>query len=424
MSDNHNEDYGKQISDTVKDALGSGDLSRLKNIGPVIQDAVQKSMGTVNDKMQGKPGQPGQPSPHGAPPPAGGSSGGHPADTSQQARPAWMGGAAHTGAPQSRPVWQRRQPMLKNKPARYYGVLPIALGAVGLGIFTIATLVMGVLSLMFGAMMSAVTVVLLVLAVVCAGVMVLGIGQRGLARRLQKYYALFANKTVLTFPEIVEAVGIPEDQVHKDIKRAMAKQLLPDVHVDTQETCLIYGEEAYRQCLETEKARQLREREEAERELRLGDPVTAELEKFKIEGAQTLKKIRAANNAIPGEEISGKLSRLEEITGKIFSYVENHPEKLPDTRRFMNYYLPTTLKLVERYQHYEEMDVQLENVNQTKAEIATALDTIDNAFKNLLASLYHEDTLDIATDISVLNSVLEQEGLTGRKFDIEGEGTH
>ena len=87
----------------------------------------------------------------------------------------------------------------------------------------------------------------------------------------------------------------------------------------------------------------------------------------------------------------------------------------------MNYYLPTTLKLLEKYRQYESIDIPMENVEKAKADITAALDTIDLAFNNLLASLYREDTLDVVTDIEVLETMLEQEGLTGKKFTIDNE---
>ena len=70
-----------------------------------------------------------------------------------------------------------------------------------------------------------------------------------------------------------------------------------------------------------------------------------------------IRQIREANDAIPGEEISQKLFRLEEITSKIFDHVEKHPEKLPEIRKFLNYYLPITLKLVNAYREFDSQPV-------------------------------------------------------------------
>ncbi len=87
----------------------------------------------------------------------------------------------------------------------------------------------------------------------------------------------------------------------------------------------------------------------------------------------------------------------------------------------MRYYLPTTLKLVQSYQEFDTQPVQGENITQAKTEIAQALDTINAAFANLLDSLFADDALDISTDISALETMLKQEGLTGSDFQKKPE---
>lgn len=130
-----------------------------------------------------------------------------------------------------------------------------------------------------------------------------------------------------------------------------------------------------------------------------------------------VRKIREANDALPGQEISEKLLQLETVTGKIFACVERHPEKLPEIRRFMNYYLPTTVKLVISYREFENQPVQGENIRNTKQEILDILDTVNNAFASLLDSLFQNDAIDISADISVLKTMLAQEGLTNQEFE-------
>ena len=141
-----------------------------------------------------------------------------------------------------------------------------------------------------------------------------------------------------------------------------------------------------------------------------------DLEAAIAEGRDYIWQIREANRAIPEPEISEELDRLGEISSKIFSHVESHPEKLPEIRRFMQYYLPTTLKLVKAYREFNEQPVQGENISNTKLEICRALHTINRAFENLLDSLFQNEALDISTDISALKTMLAQEGLTEDQF--------
>ena len=148
------------------------------------------------------------------------------------------------------------------------------------------------------------------------------------------------------------------------------------------------------------------------------DPQAARLQELLDEGKHYIQKIKEINVALPEEEISQKLDELEKITSKIFSYVEQHPAKVTQIRKFMCYYLPTTLKLVEAYRDLEEHGIRSEEVINTENEIKQALGNINLAFGNLLKDLMQDDLMDLSAEISTLEAMLAQEGLTsGRDFD-------
>ncbi|PKM60551.1 MAG: hypothetical protein CVU99_07480, partial [Firmicutes bacterium HGW-Firmicutes-4] len=130
----------------------------------------------------------------------------------------------------------------------------------------------------------------------------------------------------------------------------------------------------------------------------------------------TIRQINEANLAIEGEVISLKLDRLEKVITKIFEFIEENPRGIPEIRKFMGYYLPTTLKLVSVYRDLDAEPIQGANILATKKEIEDTLDTISHAFENLLDSFYEDTAMDVSTDISVLNTMLAQEGLTKRDF--------
>ena len=89
----------------------------------------------------------------------------------------------------------------------------------------------------------------------------------------------------------------------------------------------------------------------------------------------------------------------------------DHPDKLPAIRKFISYYLPTTLKLCEAYYKLDRQDTGLESEQKTMEEILSALDNIDLAFHNLLDDLMENEYMDLSADISVLQSMMAQEGL-------------
>lgn len=144
-----------------------------------------------------------------------------------------------------------------------------------------------------------------------------------------------------------------------------------------------------------------------------GDP---EVDKIIDEGNDYIKQLRHANDLIEDEVMSDRIDRMEAASADIFAYIAEHPEKAPQIRRFMNYYLPTTLKLLTSYDKLSRQRVKGENIQKTMFEIEGMMETIAGAFEKQLDSLFHEDAMDIAADISVMESILQQEGLSGSEM--------
>ena len=113
--------------------------------------------------------------------------------------------------------------------------------------------------------------------------------------------------------------------------------------------------------------------------------------------------------------------RQEEVTGKILDYVAQHPDKRPQIRKFLNYYLPTTLKLLNAYDRMGSAGVSGANINGTMGKIESMMDTIVSAFDRQLDALFGDEALDIATDITVLEQMLAGEGLSGSEFETKSE---
>ena len=96
----------------------------------------------------------------------------------------------------------------------------------------------------------------------------------------------------------------------------------------------------------------------------------------------------------------------------LFEYISKNPDKLPRVRRFMNYYLPTLEKLMNTYIELSNQKIKGENIKKTLTGIEEILDVIKPAFENQLNSLYEDQAIDISSDITVLETMLEKEGLS------------
>ena len=150
-------------------------------------------------------------------------------------------------------------------------------------------------------------------------------------------------------------------------------------------------------------------REPVKEQASTGNP---ELDKMIRDGELAIREMRRLDESITDLGISADIVRLERASAKIFEEVRAHPEKLPQIRRFMNYYLPTTLKLLNAYDRMSGTGVSGENIDTTLSRVEEILRTIAAAFEKQLDSLYGAEALDISADITVLENMLAREGLT------------
>ena len=125
-----------------------------------------------------------------------------------------------------------------------------------------------------------------------------------------------------------------------------------------------------------------------------------------------LRDIRRANDRIADPVLSQKIDRLEEVAGKIFRIIEKEPAKKAKASTFLNYYLPTTQKLLDSYAEFEEAGVSGENLNQAKAKIQSTMDSIVAGFERQLDELYRADAMDIDSDIRVMETMLRRDSAT------------
>ncbi|MBR5111641.1 MAG: 5-bromo-4-chloroindolyl phosphate hydrolysis family protein [Clostridia bacterium] len=128
-------------------------------------------------------------------------------------------------------------------------------------------------------------------------------------------------------------------------------------------------------------------------------------------GQEMLSEIRRENDLIPDAELTAQMDQLDKVSNQIFHTVAEHPEKAPQIRRFMDYYLPTTLKMLSGYRKMDERQVKGSNAQETRVQIRQAMSTVLQAFDKQLDALYQDEMLDISTDIDVMETMLKQDGL-------------
>ncbi|MBO7385976.1 MAG: 5-bromo-4-chloroindolyl phosphate hydrolysis family protein [Clostridia bacterium] len=129
-----------------------------------------------------------------------------------------------------------------------------------------------------------------------------------------------------------------------------------------------------------------------------------------------LQSIRDLNDQIPDTVMTQMIHRLESLTATIFHLVEQKPERTKDIQPFMEYYLPTTLRLLSQYAQLERQgDVRGENITTAKRRIEGIMDKVVEGYETQLDRLFKSDAIDITNDIKVLEKMMRMDGLSSRQ---------
>ncbi len=239
------------------------------------------------------------------------------------------------------------------------------------------------------------------------------------ASRFDKYVRIIGGRMYVSLDELAVALDMRKDKLIKDLRKMIAKGWFRQGHLDEEETTLILSNEVYQQYLNTKQANREMQQQREEEQLRQNEEYaqfTPAQREIIQQGEQFVEEIRRCNDLIPGKVISEKIARLENSISMIMARAKEEPSLTGELRRLMNYYLPTTVKLLHAYADLDKHGKSSENIEQSKKEIEDTIDTMNVAFDKLFDSMFETTSLDISTDASVMKTLLEQEGLTGHSF--------
>ena len=264
------------------------------------------------------------------------------------------------------------------------------------------------------------------------GMVQLGCSKHHRLKRADRYIQLCGSKMYGEIEQLAAGVQKSRGWVLRDIRRMLQLGIFPQGHLDERGTTFMLNNVIYKQYQDAERARQIREREalpmQEQRPMTPGELVEQEqkarmqeLNQMVAEGMECIRKLRDMNDAIEGEVISAKLYRLENLLKEIFDKVREYPDQMSQMHKLMDYYLPTTLKLVEAYKEFDGVSVPGEDILSAKAQIEKTLDTINAAFAELLNNLFRNRVFDVTTDAQVLETMLVQEGLAKESISKELE---
>ena len=243
-----------------------------------------------------------------------------------------------------------------------------------------------------------------------------GIRSLGRVSRYKVYLKALGKNTHIALEKLSRSVGKPVKFVRKELQGMINQGLFLEGHLDHEEQNLITSDETYAHYEQSRLQMEARKQAEAAAPKQPSSTPDPKVQEVLDRGNAYLREIRRCNDEIPGEEISAKISRMEAIVQRIFERAKAHPEIIPDLKKLMDYYLPMTIKLLNAYADMDRQPIQGDTIRASKQEIDTTLDTLNLAFEKLLDSVFQDTAMDVSSDISVLHTLLAQEGLTGDDF--------
>ena len=243
-----------------------------------------------------------------------------------------------------------------------------------------------------------------------------GMRLRNLAGLYYEYGSYLEGQEYFSISQLADRLGISQDLLTRNLLDMKKQGMLPMARMDSQKTTVMLTDRSYRQYCEAEESRKEREARENQWKKEMEEASSGmpeDISRLLQEGRAYIVHLKEVNQMIPDDDpFSQKLYRQEMIVSRIFEQVEKQPETAHNLRRFMDYYLPTTQKLIDAYADlYQQPDVG-KNITNTKAEISDAIDMVNEAFENLLNSLFQDIAWDVSSDISVMKTMLSQDGLT------------
>lgn len=428
MSNNYNHsNLGDQFKKAVSEALATGDFKELNIlVNDTVSDAISEASRQVKNAARDTHGK------------SKIYENCRQYETSQQQRNAQFKQNAYQAASQPKKDYaapaKTSLPVSKTKSVgQVSSILYMVFGGIGTGIIS-AILLAALICALIGFIWP--IPLLCILGLLWGGSIFMirkGLVEKNRLNRMKRYISLCAGKMYVNISDLAQSVGKSTKYILKDVKKMLSLGFFPEGHLDSKETCLMLDDATYHEYLKVEKERKAYELETASTTKQAQQNAASsttqaadtasdagsknpELQTMIREGQEYIRKLHELNDLIPGEVISQKMYRMEDLLKEIFERLEEDPTQMSQMHKLMNYYLPTTIKLLQSYADFDSISSPGQEVIKAKSEIEKTVDTINEAFTELLNKLFQSAVFDATTDAQVLQTMLAKEGLTKNDF--------
>ena len=283
----------------------------------------------------------------------------------------------------------------------------IIAGAIVAGLFSLAAFATFVEALLLGTLAFVIEDLAILLLFLAVGLVLLcaGLGLRRRRDRWLNYLGYIGANRQVELAPMAAAFGVGVRRLCDDLRKMLSEKVLPNGWLDLASGKLILSETGYQAPPKAEPQPEQANARTAPEPPQDDNAILAE--------------IRAVNDAIPDPVMSAKIDRIGEITSKILDYQRRNPGKDSQLRSFLNYYLPTTLKILRSYAQLDAQGVEGENITAAKQRIEGMMDKVVEGFETQLDKLFADSAMDISSDVAVLEQMLAKDGLSSQSFPLK-----
>lgn len=239
--------------------------------------------------------------------------------------------------------------------------------------------------------------------------------------KLGKDYVRFlremGNNTVIQVRDLASAIQKSEDETIKELLYMMKNGYFHQARIVENDSLFLLDIDTFK--LYKNQKNEMQNKVETE-EVEIEEGSQEEVAKEIIEKASALnEEIKKNADQIQNQDFVSKANSINQTVDNLINLVDKYPEKSYGLNKFMDYFLPTTVKLVESYKEFEQMNLKDEKFQESMADIEESMDELNQAFKKMQVQMLEDRTMDVKSDIETMKLLLNQEGLLNDDFKEE-----
>lgn len=222
--------------------------------------------------------------------------------------------------------------------------------------------------------------------------------------RFKRYLTLIGDQKEVSLEAIERTTGYSHAKVVKDLQEMLDKRYIRVGYIDLYHNKLVLTSSGVKMDSD--------EKDEVKVTSGLADDPEAVLE-----------AIQSINDAIADPEVSAEIDKIKDLTKKILDYIKIHPKKAGQVNKFMSYYLPTTVKILNSYAQLENQGLQGQNIEDAKVRVRRMLEQVTSGFEKQLELLMQDDVMDLDSEVAVMEQMLKNDGLSSEDSITSQDGT-